>query len=90
MKAVLQRVKDAWITVDGGEKQYMNQGLVVLFGVGENDIPEDTITVAKKISELRIFEDEDGKMNISAIDKVKNAIVVPSGLVAIPHTPLSI
>ena len=41
MRAVVQRVKDAWITVNGGEKQYMEQGLVVLFGVNDTDDAKD-------------------------------------------------
>lgn len=76
MRAVVQRVKDAWITINGGEKQYMQQGLVVLFGVNENDEEKDTAILAKKISELRIFEDEDGKMNISALEKNYSCMVV--------------
>ena len=67
MRAVVQRVKDAWITVNGGEKQYMEQGLVVLFGVNDTDDAKDTAVLARKISELRIFHDDDGKMNISAL-----------------------
>ena len=76
MRAVVQRVKDAWITINGGEKQYMQQGLVVLFGVNETDEEKDTAILAKKISELRIFEDEDGKMNISALEKNYSCMVV--------------
>mgnify|MGYP003413420102 FL=1 len=76
MRAVVQRVKDAWITVNGGEKQYMEQGLVVLFGVNDTDEAKDTAVLAKKIAELRIFEDEDGKMNISALDKNYSCMVV--------------
>lgn len=76
MRAVVQRVKDAWITVNGGEKQYMEQGLVVLFGVNDTDEAKDTAVLAKKISELRIFEDEDGKMNISSLDKNYSCMVV--------------
>ena len=76
MRAVVQRVKDAWITVNGGEKQYMEQGLVVLFGVNDTDEAKDTSVLAKKISELRIFEYEDGKMNISALDKNYSCMVV--------------
>ena len=76
MRAVVQRVKDAWITVNGGEKQYMEQGLVVLFGVNDTDEAKDTSVLAKKISELRIIEDEDGKMNISSLDKNYSCMVV--------------
>ncbi len=76
MRAVVQRVKDAWITINNGEKQYMEQGLVVLFGVNDTDEENDTAILAKKISELRIFEDEQGKMNISALDKNYSCMVV--------------
>ncbi|MBQ8604916.1 MAG: D-tyrosyl-tRNA(Tyr) deacylase [Oscillospiraceae bacterium] len=76
MRAVIQRVKDAWITVNGGEKQEMGAGLVVLLGVREGDIPEDTLAVAQKISQLRIFEDENGKMNIGPLDMGLDCMVV--------------
>ncbi|MBQ5324065.1 MAG: D-tyrosyl-tRNA(Tyr) deacylase [Oscillospiraceae bacterium] len=76
MRAVVQRVKDAWITVNGGEKQYMEQGLVVLFGVNDTDDAKDTAVLARKISELRIFHDADGKMNISALDNNYSCMVV--------------
>ena len=76
MKAVIQRVKNAWITVDGGEKIFMDAGLVVLFGVSSLDVAEDTSLVAKKVAELRIFEDSEGKMNLSALDLNLDCIVV--------------
>ena len=49
---------------------------MVLFGVNDTDEAKDTAVLAKKISELRIFEDEDGKMNISALDKNYSCMVV--------------
>lgn len=76
MRAVVQRVKDAWISINGGEKQYMKQGLVVLFGVKDTDEEKDTEILAKKIAEMRIFEDSDGKMNISALDNNYSCMVV--------------
>ena len=76
MRAVIQRVKNAWITVNGGEKKEMGAGLVVLFGVHEDDFAEDTLNVAQKIAQLRIFEDSDGKMNISALDLGLDCMVV--------------
>ena len=76
MRAVVQRVKDAWITVNGGEKQEMGAGLVVLFGVREGDDAKDTLAVAQKIAQLRIFEDSDGKMNISALELGLDCMVV--------------
>lgn len=76
MRAVIQRVKDAWITVNGGEKQEMGRGLVVLFGVCEGDDARDTLQLAQKIAQLRIFEDEAGKMNVSCLDKGGDCMVV--------------
>ena len=76
MRAVIQRVKNAWITVNGGEKQEMGAGLVVLFGVREGDDAQDTLAVAQKIAQLRIFEDAEGKMNISALDLGLECMVV--------------
>ncbi len=76
MRAVIQRVKDAWITVNGGEKQEMGAGLVVLLGIKEGDDAKDTLALAQKISQLRIFEDSDGKMNISALELGLDCMVV--------------
>ena len=76
MRAVIQRVKNAWITVDGGPKQEMGAGLVVLFGVREGDDAADTLAVANKISQLRIFEDADGKMNVSPLELGLDCMVV--------------
>jgi len=76
MRAVIQRVKDAWITVNGGEKQEMGAGLVVLFGVREGDDAADTLAIAQKISQLRIFEDSDGKMNVGPLELGMDCMVV--------------
>ena len=76
MRAVIQKVKNAWITVNGGEKQEMGAGLVVLFGVREGDDAADTLAVANKISQLRIFEDADGKMNVSPLELGLDCMVV--------------
>ena len=63
MKAVIQRVKDAWITINSGEKQTMGPGLVVLFGVGENDgisFPEaERIAYAYRLPFYRVTRNED-------------------------------
>ena len=76
MRGVIPRVKNAWITVNGGEKQEMGAGLVVLFGVREGDDAADTLAVANKISQLRIFEDADGKMNVSPLELGLDCMVV--------------
>ena len=76
MRAVIQRVKNAWITVNDGPKQEMGAGLVVLFGVREGDVPEDTLAITNKISQLRIFEDSDGKMNVGPLELGMDCMVV--------------
>ena len=76
MRAVIQRVKQASISINGGRPRSMGRGLVVLFGVREGDDPDDTMAVAKKIFDLRIFEDEDEKMNLSSRDVGADCMVV--------------
>ena len=68
MKAVIQRVKDTKLCVDGKEVSHIEKGLVVFFGVGKDDKEDDLDALAKKIANLRIFEDENGKMNFSVKD----------------------
>lgn len=65
MRAVVQRVKEAWVRVGGEEVSRIGPGLLVLLGVGRSDGPEDVAYMARKISEARIFEDPDGRMNLS-------------------------
>lgn len=64
MRAVVQRVKEAKVTVDGEVVGAINQGLLVLLGVGAEDAPEDARYLADKIAKLRIFADAEGKMNL--------------------------
>ncbi len=68
MKAVLQRVKKASLTVDKKEISGIKQGLFVLLGVAKDDRDEDIIWLANKIINLRIFEDDEGKLNRSLLD----------------------
>ena len=68
MRAVVQRVKNASVTINGEVVSQISQGLLILVGVGGNDTTADADYLAEKISELRIFEDEDGKMNLSVKD----------------------
>ena len=68
MKAVVQRVQEASVEVDGRPVGAIQQGLVVLLGVAQNDTREDADYLAEKIAGLRIFNDADGKMNLSLRD----------------------
>ncbi|TRM08739.1 D-tyrosyl-tRNA(Tyr) deacylase [Lentibacillus cibarius] len=65
MKAVIQRAIDANVTVDGTETGAIDYGLVVLAGVTHDDTEEDADYLADKLVNLRIFDDENGKMNHS-------------------------
>lgn len=68
MKAVLQRVTHSSVTIGGEVKSEIGHGLLVLLGVEQGDTREDADKLVKKIPVLRIFEDENGKMNLSCID----------------------
>ena len=69
MKAVIQRVQDASVTVDGAFKGGVKAGLLVYLGVAHNDSEADADRIAEKTANLRIFDDADGKMNLSLLDK---------------------
>lgn len=68
MKAVLQRVKSASVTVDGKQVSRINHGLLTLFGVEKGDTEKEMKAWIEKIVRLRIFEDSAGKMNLSLFD----------------------
>ena len=74
MRVVLQRSKQASVTVDGRITGAIDKGYVLLVGITHTDALEDIQYVAKKINDLRIWEDEDGKMNRS-IQEVGGAIL---------------
>jgi len=67
MRAVVQRVKKAEVRVEGRVMGSVGQGMVVLLGVGRNDTLEDTQSLAEKILNLRIFDDPEGRMNLSLV-----------------------
>ena len=69
MKAVVQRVTSASVSVDNKEISCIGPGLLVLLGVSVADNPADATFLAEKIANLRIFEDQDGKMNRSLVEK---------------------
>lgn len=68
MRAVVQRVSRAIVTVSGSTAGEIGLGLLVLLGVGHDDIEADATYLAEKIFGLRIFEDQDGKMNRSVAE----------------------
>jgi len=68
MKAVIQRVKSGTVTIENKIKGNIGKGYVLLLGVEEKDDEEDARYLAEKIVNLRIFNDEKGKMNLSLLD----------------------
>lgn len=76
MRAVIQRVKRASIRVDGETVGETGKGLLVLLGVGKDDTEDDARYLADKVSSLRIFEDSQGKMNLSVRDVEGSVLVV--------------
>jgi D-tyrosyl-tRNA(Tyr) deacylase len=76
MRALLQRVSHASVTVDEKIVGQIGQGLLVLLGVGQNDSEAQVKTLADKIVYLRIFGDEEGKMNRSLLDIGGEVLVV--------------
>lgn len=76
MKALLQRVSGASVTVDGIEKSAIGKGLCVFLGVAPRDTDKDIERLACKIVNLRIFEDENWKMNRSILEEGGEALVV--------------
>ncbi len=76
MRAVVQRVLSAKVLVDGKEISSISKGILVLLGISKEDGEEDISYMVKRISNLRIFEDESGKMNFSVRDIGGEVLVV--------------
>lgn len=76
MKAVLQRVKHAQVTINGELSRAIGPGIVILLGVADTDTLEDAVLLARKCAQLRIFEDEEGKLNRSALELGCDALIV--------------
>ena len=74
MRIVLQRVKSASVSIEGSVVGEINQGFLLLVGVGPDDTRDDASYLARKIAGMRIFSDENGKMNLS-IDQVGGKIL---------------
>lgn len=77
MRAVIQRVTRAQVTVDGEVIGKIANGLLVLLGIAKTDTPTDAAYLAGKIARLRVFDDEKGKMNLGMAD-VKGSMMVVS------------
>ena len=76
MRAVVQRVSRARVTVEGRVTGEIGAGLMILLGVGKEDTSAVAITMAEKLANLRIFEDDAGKMNLSLLETKGAALVV--------------
>lgn len=85
MKALLQRVTGASVTVDGNEVGRIDRGLVVFIGVAAGDTERDVRYLAQKTVELRIFADEEGKFNRSALD-IRGELLVISQFTLLADT----
>lgn len=76
MRAVIQRVSEASVTIEGRKEAEIQTGLLILLGVEDADTNEDAEWLASKIAKLRIFGDENGVMNLSVQEIEGNIIVV--------------
>lgn len=76
MRALLQRVSSAGVTVGDSYKSETGAGLCVFLGVAPDDTDKDIVWLAEKIANLRIFEDGEGKMNRSLLDEGGDALVI--------------
>lgn len=76
MRTVIQRVKHASVTIDGQVKSKIGQGILILVGIEDADNRDDIEWLTKKIVNLRIFDDEEGVMNLSVSDVGGDIIVV--------------
>ena len=76
MRTVIQRVSRASVTIGGVCKSSIGKGLLVLLGVGEDDGQEDIDWLVRKITAMRIFDDEAGVMNLSVMDIGGEVLVV--------------
>jgi D-tyrosyl-tRNA(Tyr) deacylase len=76
MRAVIQRVTEASVSVEGNTVGSIGPGIVVFFGVSKDDSEKDVVYMAEKISGLRMFEDSSGRMNLSIEDTEGEILVV--------------
>ncbi len=77
MKIVLQRVKKAKVTIEGKVNGEISKGYLLLLGIGKNDNEETAVHLIEKVKKLRLFEDENGKTNLS-LEQVNGEVLVVS------------
>ena len=77
MRVVIQRSSSSSVTIDNKEERSINNGLVILLGISKEDDETDIDYIIKKITNIRIFEDENGKMNFSVQD-IKGSLMIVS------------
>ena len=76
MRIVIQRVKNASVTIEGNVKSAIQQGFLILLGIGDDDNNEDIDWLVRKVIGLRIFDDENGGMNRNIMEPGGDALVV--------------
>lgn len=76
MRALIQRVSKGSVTIDGKVNGCINQGIVLFLGISVDDTEKDVLYLAEKCANLRIFEDENEKMNLSLLDVKGEALII--------------
>jgi len=76
MRAVVTRVRSASVTIEGNTVGQIGQGFLVLLGVHQEDTEQEALKIADKICGLRVFEDENGKMNVNPADAGAELLVI--------------
>jgi D-tyrosyl-tRNA(Tyr) deacylase len=76
MRALVQRVREGKVSIDGATYSSIGKGFVILLGIKKGDTLESAQALAERCSHLRIFQDEEGKMNLSLLDAKGSALVV--------------
>lgn len=85
MKALLQRVTRASVSIDSEEVGKIGQGLVIFLGVADGDTEKDAQYLVQKVANLRIFADEEGKLNLSVLD-IKGELLLVSEFTLLADT----
>lgn len=76
MRAVVTRVRDARVEIDGAVNGAIGKGFLVLLGIHKNDTAVEAMKIADKICGLRVFEDENGKMNVNPTDACAELLII--------------